>query len=103
MYAIFETGGKQYKASIGDVLDVENINTNVDSNGKVELKNVLAIVDENGAKLGSELSDRSVIAEFISEIKDKKVIAFKSKRRKGYRRKIGHRQQYSRIRIVEIK
>jgi large subunit ribosomal protein L21 len=103
MYAIFGTGGKQYKASIGDVLDVENININVDADGKVELKNVLAIVDENDAKLGPEISDRSVIAEFISEIKDEKVIAFKSKRRKGYRRKIGHRQKYSRIRITEIK
>lgn len=101
MYAIFKTGGKQYKASIGDILDIEKVP--VDENGKMELKNVIAIMDENGVKVGSDLSDRAVIAKLISQVKDKKVVAFKSKRRKGYSRKIGHRQQYNRIRIIEIR
>jgi large subunit ribosomal protein L21 len=101
MYAIIETGGKQYRVEKDDIIDVELIDTTQD--GKVEFKNVLFINDGASVKMGAPyLSQYTVKAELISEIKAPKVVSFKYKKRKGYRRKVGHRQRYSKLKITDI-
>lgn len=101
MYAIIETGGKQYRVEKDDVIDIELINAAQD--GKVEFKNVLFINDGASVKMGAPyLAKSTVKAELISEVKGPKVVSFKYKKRKGYRRKVGHRQRYSRIKITDI-
>lgn len=101
MYAIIETGGKQYRVEQNDVIDVELLNAAED--GKVEFKNVLFVGGESDAKVGAPyLADCSVKADLLGEVKGPKVIAFKYKKRKRYRRKVGHRQKYARVKITEI-
>jgi large subunit ribosomal protein L21 len=99
MYAIIETGGKQYRVEEGDMLDVELVG----SNGEVKFDKVLMIHDGQSAKVGSpHLAKCAVIGEIISIAKGPKVIAFKYKRCKNYRRTVGHRQKYSRVKINKI-
>ena len=103
MYAIVATGGKQYRVSVGDLIDVEKIDKPVGED--VEINNVLMTVANSGeVQFGRPvLEDVSVIGRITKQYKDKKVIVFKSKRRKGYSRKYGHRQQYTQLRIEEIR
>ncbi len=102
MYAVFETGGKQYKASVGDELNIEKMD--VGSEDKLELKNVLMIVNDDDVKVGfPTIKDAVIVCHIIDYVAGKKIHVFKSKRRKGYHRKIGHRQKYMRIYIDEIK
>ncbi|MGB9597241.1 MAG: 50S ribosomal protein L21 [Candidatus Poribacteria bacterium] len=102
MYAIFETGGKQYKASAGDIINIEK--TDISEDGKVELKDVLMLVDDDRVEIGKpNLENASIVGHLIEYVKGKKIIVFKSKRRKGYHRKIGHRQTYMKIQIDEIR
>jgi len=100
-YAIIQTGGKQYRVSAGDVIDVELLN---DLEGTlVEFKEVLFINDGKIVKLGNPTIGTAVVkAELLGESKGPKEIAFKYKRRKNYRRTVGHRQKYSRVKITEI-
>lgn len=101
MYAIIETGGKQYRVEQNDVIDVELLNSAQD--GKIEFKTVLFVSQGSEMKVGSPyLAEFTVKGEVLGEVKGPKVIAFKYKRRKRYRRKVGHRQQYSRVKITEI-
>ena len=101
MYAIIETGGKQYRVEQGDTIDVELLQLESDKN--VSFDHVLFINNENAIKIGSPyLENCSVKAEMVQEVKGPKEIAFKYKRRKPYRRKVGHRQRYSRVKITEI-
>ena len=102
MYAIIETGGKQYKVEKGDVIDVELIEGN--QGEKVEFKKVLFVGNSTGmAKIGNPLlSAFTVQGEYLQEVKAPKVFAFKYKKRKPFRRKVGHRQRYARIKITEI-
>jgi large subunit ribosomal protein L21 len=101
MYAIIETGGKQYRVEKGDIVDIELVKTAKD--GKVEFPNVLFINNGSNVKMGSPYLEKvSVKAELIGEIKGPKVVAYKYKRSQGYRRKVGHRQRYSRVKITEI-
>jgi large subunit ribosomal protein L21 len=101
MYAIIETGGKQYTVEQGNIIDVELFDTAED--GKIEFNNILFIGDGSDSKMGSPYLEKSAVkAELIGEIKGPKVIAFKYKKRKRYRRKVGHRQRYLRIKITEI-
>ncbi|MBY0529548.1 MAG: 50S ribosomal protein L21 [Rhabdochlamydiaceae bacterium] len=100
MYAIIETGGKQYRVEKGDVIDVERLDAET---GKVEFKNVLFLNDGSAVKIGSpHLANSVVKAEFLGEFRGPKVIAFKYKRRKPFRRKVGHRQKYARVKITDI-
>ncbi len=100
MYAIIETGGKQYRVEKNDVIDIELVETAQD--GKVEFP-VLFVNDGTALKIGAPyLSQSKVKAELVAEVKGPKVVAFKYKKRKGYRRKVGHRQRYSRIKITDI-
>ena len=102
MYAIIETGGKQYRVEKGDFIDVELLDVQ-NAGDKVEFKNVLFLNSEAGSKIGSPYLPQSVVVgEFVQETRGPKVIAFKYKRRKPSRRKVGHRQHYSRVKITEI-
>ncbi len=102
MYAIIETGGKQYKVQPGDVIDLERLEVGEDNT--VEFDKVLAVSDDNDLQIGSPiLEGATVAAELVDQLRGKKLIVFKMKKRKGYRRKQGHRQELSRVRIVEIK
>ena len=103
MYTIFDIGGKQYRVTINDLVDVEKLDAPVGD--KVELNDVLLFAGDDGnVRVGSPyLEDIAVVGEIVEHGKDKKIIVFKSIRRKGYSRKHGHRQQYTRLRIEEIR
>lgn len=101
MYAIIQTGGKQYKVSPGDIVDVETLDG--DASDAVLFDHVLAIGEDADVSIGTpNIAGASVSGELVEHARGKKVIAFKMKRRKGYKRKKGHRQNFSRVRIVEI-
>ena len=99
MYAIIETGGKQYRVEEGDELDVELLG----SDGEVKFDKVLLVHDGHKAHIGQpHLPKCSVEAEVIAIAKGPKVVAFKYKKCKNYRRTVGHRQKYSRVKIKKI-
>lgn len=101
MYAIVKTGGKQYKVSEGDVLFVEKLEAN--AGDVVTLNEVLACSKDGELKLGSPVVEgASVQAKVVEQGKAKKVIVFKYKAKKDYRRKQGHRQSYTKIVIEKI-
>ena len=101
MYAVVATGGKQYRVTVGDTLDVEVLEPRDD--GTVELRPVL-IVGDNGEVTAARnaLGSAKVRASVIAQRKGAKVVVFKYKPKTGYRRKAGHRQSLTRIRIDEI-
>jgi large subunit ribosomal protein L21 len=99
MYAIFETGGKQYRVEEGDVIDVELVG----SDGEVKFDKVLMVHDGKAPKIGlPHLTKCAIHAEVLGVEKGPKVIAFKYKKCKNYRRTVGHRQKYSRVKIKKI-
>ena len=101
MYAIIRTGGKQYQVAAGDTLRVEKLKGNVGDT--VELSDVLLVADGEDIKIGQPVVEgASVVAKISEQGKAKKVLVFKMKRRKGYRVKRGHRQQYTALTIEEI-
>ncbi|MGI6538897.1 MAG: 50S ribosomal protein L21 [Caldicoprobacterales bacterium] len=101
MYAVIKTGGKQYKVQEGDIIRVEKLNADVGS--LVTFDEVLAISDDNGLKVGSHvLEGAKVEANVLKQGKGKKVIVFKFKSKKNYRRKQGHRQPYTQVQITKI-
>ena len=102
MYAVLKTGGKQYKVSQGDVFYVEKLEAEVDSNG--ELTDVLAVsANEGELTLGSPFVEGAkVICKVAAQDKAKKIIVFKFKAKKDYRRKQGHRQPYTKLIVEEI-
>jgi large subunit ribosomal protein L21 len=101
MYAVVATGGKQYRVTVGDTLDVEALEPGDD--GTVELRPVL-IVGDNGEVTAARhaLGSAKVRASVIAQRKGPKIVVFKYKNKTGYRRKAGHRQSLTRIRIDEI-
>ena len=103
MEAVFETGGKQYRAKAGDLVKVEKLGS--EDGAKVTFDRVLLVNNDGKVTVGAPtVKNASVTAEVIeSERKDKKVIIFKMKRRKGYRNKNGHRQRHSIVKITDIK
>lgn len=101
MYALVEIQGKQYKAQEGAVLKVDKIDK--ETGATVEFDSVLMVADGEKTQIGTPyVKGAKVTAVLEDQIKDKKVVVFKFKRRKGYRRKQGHRQQYSQLLIKEI-
>ena len=104
MIAIFENRGKQYKAKIGEFLKLPKI-SELKKNDSVTFDKVIFMKDDKGQTIiGSPLiSGIQIICQVIDQIKDKKIIVFKKKRRHNYRRKIGHRQDLTLIKIKEIK
>lgn len=101
MYAIIKTGGKQYMVSEGDVLTVERLEA--ESGEKVSFNEVLAVGGNGDVKLGNPvLTGANVEATVIENGKAKKVVVFKYKPKKDYRRKQGHRQPFTKVRIDKI-
>ena len=101
MYAIVKTGGKQYKVAQGDVLLVEKLEAN--EGDVVTLDQVLAVAGENGLTVGSPVVEgATVTAKVVAQGKAKKVIVYKYKAKKDYRRKQGHRQPYTKLVIESI-
>ncbi len=102
MYAIIETGGKQYQVRKGDVLDVELLGKEIHS--EVSFDEVILFVNGEERKVGlPHVKGCSVKAEILEEVRGPKVLTLKYKRRKRSRRKVGHRQDYSRVKIMDIK
>ena len=101
VYAVVRTGGRQYRVSEGDVLDVEKIEQPKGS--RVEIRDVLLTADGEDIRIGRPvLEDACVVARVLSQVKDDKVVIFKYRRRKRYRRKQGHRQPLTRIKVESI-
>ncbi|MDE6029530.1 MAG: 50S ribosomal protein L21 [Clostridiales bacterium] len=99
MFAIIETGGKQYRVCVGDVLDVERLNA--EEGATVDLKALLTGEGEN-ITVGTEAEGKTVKATVVRQLKAPKVIVFKYKAKKNVRKKQGHRQYYTRIKIDAI-
>ena len=101
MYAVFKTGGKQYRASTGDVLKVEKIEA--EKGATLELDQVLMVGEGEDVKIGTPyLEGGKVTATVIDQGRGKKIKVVKFKRRKNYRRQMGHRQYFTQIEITGI-
>lgn len=99
MYAIIATGGKQYKAEAGQTIKVEKIKANV---GDVVDLEALMIVDGDKIVVGEAVKSAAVKAEVVAQEKDKKIVIFKYKSKKNVRKRQGHRQPYTALKIKEI-
>ena len=99
MYAIIDNGNKQYKVQVGDVLRVEKLNAKV---GDTVSFKVVFVSDENGIKTGAEVESAKVTATVVEEGKDKKIIVFKYKAKKNERKKQGHRQPFTAVKVEAI-
>ena len=101
MYAVIETGSKQYRVKAGDTLEIERISTKEGESHTFD--RVLLVGNDGKTTFGSPtVAKATVVAEVVKHIRGPKVVAFKLKRRKGYRKKIGHRQELAVIKIKEI-
>ena len=101
MFAVIRTGGKQYKVAKDDVIAVEKLAG--EAGKSVEIKDVLMLSDGGKVELGSPtLAGAKVKAEVVKQFRDDKVIVFKKRRRKNYRRKKGHRQELTMLKITAI-
>ena len=103
MYAIIKTGGKQFTVKTGDIIEVEKLAA--ETGAEVVFNEVLAIGNDDGnLNVGTpQVEGASVTAKVLDQFRAKKLIVFKMKRRKGYRRTYGHRQSLTRVEIGEIK
>jgi large subunit ribosomal protein L21 len=101
VFAVVQTGGKQYKVAVGDTVDVERLDAS--PGDEVELDKVLLVADEDNVKVGSPLVAGAVIrAAVVEHRRGKKLLIFKMKSKKRYRRHMGHRQGYTRLTIKQI-
>ena len=101
-FAVIQTGGKQYKVKVGEIIKVEKLEDSKPET-KVEFKEILAYGDDKNIELGEPtISGAKVEADLIKNSKNRTVLIFKKRRRKNSRRKNGHRQQFSLIRINKI-
>jgi large subunit ribosomal protein L21 len=102
MYAIVETGGKQYQVEEGRYVDIEKLEGEADA--KVTFDNIVMIVNGKKSKVGQPyVSGASVEGKIVKHDKAKKIIVFKQRPKKGYRKKQGHRQQFTRVMISKIR
>ena len=99
-FAIIKTGGRQYRVAEGDTVDVDLLET--EAGKQVVIADVLMHVDGEKVTHGTPIDGAKVTAEVVEQRKDKKVIAFKFKRRKGYHRTVGHRRKLTRVKIRSI-
>ena len=102
MYAVIETGGKQYRVTAGDTLEVERLETEA---GKPHtFDRVLLVANDGKVSVGTPtLASARVVADVTQHLRGEKKIAFKMKRRKGYHRTVGHRQELTRVKVTDIK
>ncbi len=101
MYAIIRTGNRQYRAEVGKTIDVERLPNEVDST--LEITDVLLVGDDDNTVIGAPNVDGAVVkATVVDQYRADKVIVFKYRQRTNYRRKRGHRQYYTRLRIDDI-
>lgn len=100
MYAVVVTGGKQYKVAANDYVKVEKLNVNVGD--KVELDAIM-VSDGEQVKVGNPVENAKVVCEVLRQDKEKKVIIFKMRSKKNSRRRNGHRQPYTLLKVLEIK
>lgn len=101
MYAVIVTGGKQYKVQEGDILFVEKLNAEADS--KVTFDQVLVLANDGDVKVGAPVVEGAKVeAKVIKNGKSPKVMVFKFKAKKNYRRRQGHRQPYTKVQIEKI-
>ncbi len=101
MYAVIQTGGKQYKVAVGEMVKVEKLDVEVGE--KVTLDQVLMLKDDNGTRIGDPLVQGArIVGEVIEQGRAKKITVYKYKKRKNQRKKQGHRQAYTRILVEKI-
>jgi large subunit ribosomal protein L21 len=100
MYAVIETGGKQYRATPGEFLEIESVAGEIGS--VIEFNKVLAVFDGEEVKAGSAVGGALVKGTIVANGRGAKTIVFKFKRKKQYKRTIGHRQNFTRIQVSEI-
>ncbi len=102
MYAVLETGSKQYRVNSGDTLEVERLE--VEAGQPVTFDRVLLVNNDGKVSVGAPtVAGASVVADVVEHKRGPKLIAFKMRRRKGYHRKVGHRQELTVVKIKEIK
>ena len=102
MYAVVETGSKQYRVTPGDTIEVESLTA--EAGQEITLDRVLFVEKEGKFSVGAPIvTNATVVADVVSHIRGPKLIAFKMKRRKGYHRTVGHRQELTVLKIKEIK
>ena len=102
MYAIIRSGGKQYRAEVGATIDVDRLPQAVGDS--LEISDVLLVANGDDTRIGQPRVDgASVTATVVDQFRGKKIIVFKYRQRTNYRRKLGHRQYYTRLRIEDIK
>ena len=100
-YAVIRTGGKQYTVSAGQVVEVEKLD--VEAGSEIELGDVLMVSDDGTVTTGKPIVENArVVARVLAQDRDKKIVVFKYKPKKRYRRKTGHRQSITRLAIKEI-
>jgi len=101
-FAVIQTGGKQYKVRAGEILKIEKLNVS-EPNSKIEFKEILAYGDDKTAEVGApKIDGAKVEADLVKNGKNRTILIFKKRRRKNSRRKNGHRQEFSLIRINKI-
>ncbi|MEZ5351743.1 MAG: 50S ribosomal protein L21 [Bryobacteraceae bacterium] len=100
MYAVIETGGKQYRVAPGETIRVDKLAGDVGA--EVDLGRVVALVNDGAITTGSELASAKVTGTITEQDRGQKVIVFKFKRKKQYRKTIGHRQYYTAVKVGEI-
>lgn len=102
MYAVLETGSKQYRVAPGDTIDVERLE--VESGQSYTFDRVLLVSNEGKISVGTPtVANASVLADVVEHLRGPKLLTFKMKRRKGYHKSIGHRQELTRLKINQIK
>ncbi len=102
MYAVLETGGKQYRVAAGDTLEIERLT--VEAGQPVTFDRVLLVNADGKLNVGTPtVASATVLADVVEHKRGPKLIAFKMKRRKGYHRTVGHRQELTVVKIKEIK
>ena len=100
MYAVIETGGKQYRVAPGESIEIETLTGDVGA--EVEFDRVIAVMDGEAVKAGSALGSARVKGTITGHGRGDKTIVFKFKRKKQYKRTIGHRQNFTRVQVNEI-
>lgn len=100
MYAVIATGGKQYRVQVGETLDVEKLDGGED--GSVELRPIMLVADDGAVTVGKDLGSVTVKASVVEQRRGPKLTVFKYKNKTRYRRKTGHRQPLTRIRVEAI-